>query len=47
MTDPRIALTVAQGIARLTIRRPEKQNALDAAMLDVLIDLAHEVHHTN
>lgn len=36
MTDPRIALTVAQGIARLTIRRPEKQNALDAAMLDTL-----------
>ncbi len=31
-----ITLDFAQGIARLTLRRPEKLNALDAAMLDDL-----------
>ena len=37
MTDaPRILLEVAEGIARLRLNRPEKLNALDAAMVEEL-----------
>lgn len=38
-----IELTLAGGIARLTIRRAEKLNALDAAMVDSLIPLCRQV----
>ena len=34
--DPRIALSVEGGIARLVINRPDKLNALDAEMVDAL-----------
>lgn len=39
MTDPRLRLQIDGPVARLTIARPEKRNALDAAMVDAL--LAH------
>lgn len=39
MTDPRLTLAFDGALARLTIARPEKRNALDAAMVDTL--LAH------
>lgn len=34
--DPRVALSVSGGIARLVINRADKLNALDAAMVDTL-----------
>lgn len=34
--DPRVRLAVAGGVARLTLARPEKLNALDAAMVAAL-----------
>lgn len=36
MSDPRIRLEVAGGIARITLARPEKLNALDAGMVAAL-----------
>lgn len=36
MTDPRIDLTIADGIARLVLNRPDKLNALDAEMVEDL-----------
>lgn len=36
MTDPRLRLEIDGPVARLTIARPEKRNALDAAMVDAL-----------
>lgn len=47
MTDPRLDLSIAHGIARLTIRRPEKRNALDAAMVDALIPLCRAVERSD
>ncbi|MFT3972071.1 MAG: enoyl-CoA hydratase/isomerase family protein [Amaricoccus sp.] len=36
MTDPRLRLDIDGAVARLTIARPEKRNALDAAMVEAL-----------
>ena len=36
MSERRVAYTVAEGIARLTLDRPEKRNALDEAMVRAL-----------
>lgn len=46
MSDPRLELTVAGGIARLTIRRPEKRNALDAAMVAALPALCRQIERS-
>jgi enoyl-CoA hydratase/carnithine racemase len=43
VTDPRLDLQVADGVARLTIRRADKLNALDAAMVDALLPLCRQV----
>lgn len=43
MTDPRLSLDVDDGVARLTIRRSDKLNALDAEMVDALIPLCRQV----
>lgn len=43
MTDPRLHLHLADGVARLTIRRADKLNALDAEMIDALIPLCRQV----
>lgn len=43
MTDPRLDLVIAEGVARLTIRRPDKLNALDAEMVDALIPLCRRI----
>lgn len=43
MTDARLDLAIADGVAWLTIRRPEKLNALDAAMVDALVPLCRRV----
>lgn len=44
--DPRIGLEIAGGIARLTLRRPEKRNALDDAMIAALAAACTEVDHS-
>ena len=36
MTDARLTLSLEGGIARLTLRRPERLNALDAQMIETL-----------
>lgn len=47
MTDPRLALSFDDGIARLTIRRAEKLNALDWAMVDTLIPLCRQIERSD
>ncbi len=37
MSDPRIELVVQDRVAQLTLRRPEKLNAIDADMVDALL----------
>lgn len=46
MTDARLDLAINGQIARLTIRRAEKQNALDADMVDALIPLCRAVERS-
>lgn len=46
MTDPRLELVVDGRIARMTIRRPEKLNALDADMVDALIPLCRQIERS-
>ena len=45
MSVSRIDLAVASGIARLTLNRPDKLNALDAAMMAELAARCAEVEH--
>lgn len=47
MTDPRLDLTIADGVARLTIRRSDKLNALDADMVDALAPLCREIERAD
>lgn len=44
--DPRIILSVEGGIARLVLNRPEKLNALDAAMMEALRDTCGEIERS-
>lgn len=46
MTDPRLDLRIKGGIARLTICRAEKLNALDDAMLAALIPLCRRIERS-
>jgi enoyl-CoA hydratase/carnithine racemase len=46
MTDPRLDLQLEGAVARLTIRRPEKLNALDAEMVDALIPLCRQIERS-
>ena len=47
MTDPRLDLTFDCKVARLTIRRTEKLNALDAAMVDALLPLCRQIERSD
>ena len=47
MSDPRILLALDGGIARLTLNRPEKLNALDAEMVDDLAVRAREIERSD
>jgi enoyl-CoA hydratase/carnithine racemase len=42
-----IDLSIADGIARLTVRRPDKLNALDSAMVDSLIPLCRRIESSS
>jgi enoyl-CoA hydratase/carnithine racemase len=46
MTDPRLDLQLEGAVATLTIRRPEKLNALDAEMVDALIPLCRQIERS-
>lgn len=46
MSDPRLDLSFDGAVARMTIRRPEKLNALDAAMVDALVPLCRAVERS-
>lgn len=46
MSDPRLELVLDGAIARLTIRRPEKLNALDAEMVDALVPLCRQIERS-
>ncbi|HET9069868.1 MAG TPA: enoyl-CoA hydratase-related protein, partial [Amaricoccus sp.] len=46
MSDPRLRLEIDGCVARLTIARPEKRNALDAAMVDALLPLCREIERS-
>ena len=47
MSDARIDLTVEDRIAHLTIRRAEKLNALDDAMVDALFDACRAIERSD
>lgn len=44
--DARLDLSIEAGIARLTIRRADKQNALDAEMVDALLLLCRQIERS-
>lgn len=46
MTDARLHLEITNGVANLTIRRPEKLNALDAEMVDALVPLCRRIERS-
>lgn len=47
MSDPRIDLVIADRIARLTLRRPEKLNAIDADMVDALLQACRTIERSD
>ena len=46
MTDPRLDLVIEGLVATLTIRRADKLNALDSAMVDALVPLCRQVERS-
>lgn len=46
MTDPRLDLSFDGPLAVLTIRRAQKRNALDAAMVDALLPICRQVERS-
>lgn len=46
MSDPRVRLELDGAVARLTIARPEKRNALDAAMVESFVPLCREIERS-
>ena len=47
MSDPRIELVIDNRIARLTLRRPEKLNAIDADMIDALLQACRTIERSD
>lgn len=47
MSDTRLDLAITEGIARLTIRRVDKLNALDAEMVDALAVLCRQIERSD
>ena len=47
MSDPRLELTFADKVARLVIRRADKLNALDAAMVDAVLPLCRQIERSD
>lgn len=47
MSDARIKLVVTDRVARLTLRRPEKLNAIDADMVDALLQACRTIERSD
>lgn len=47
MSDPRVELIVENSIARLTLRRPEKLNAIDADMVEALFAACRTIERSD
>jgi enoyl-CoA hydratase/carnithine racemase len=47
VSDPRIELVVADHVARLTLRRPEKLNAIDESMVDALLQACRDIERSD
>ncbi len=47
MSDPRVELVIDNRIARLTLRRPEKLNAIDADMIDALLQACRAIERSD
>lgn len=47
MSDPRIELVIEARIARLTLRRPEKLNAIDSEMIDALLQACRTIERSD
>lgn len=47
MSDPRVGLVIANRIALLTLRRPEKLNAIDADMVDALLQACRAIERSD
>lgn len=47
MSDPRLDLVLDGPVARLTLRRADKLNALDAGMVDALMPLCHRIERSD
>lgn len=47
MSDPRIGLSIENHVARITLRRPEKLNAIDEDMIDALRKACRAIEHSD
>lgn len=47
MSDPRVGLVIANRIALLALRRPEKLNAIDAEMVDALLQACRAIERSD
>ena len=47
MSDPRVGLVIANRIALLALRRPEKLNAIDADMVDALLQACRAIERSD
>ncbi len=47
MSDPRVALSIEGQLARITLRRPEKLNAIDEDMIDALLQACRIIERSD
>ncbi|MGD9479943.1 enoyl-CoA hydratase/isomerase family protein [Shinella sp. G-2] len=47
MSDPRIGLSIESQVARITLRRPEKLNAIDEDMIDALLKACRAIERSD
>ncbi|WP_421578827.1 enoyl-CoA hydratase/isomerase family protein [Shinella sp. M31] len=47
MSDPRVALSIEDHVARITLRRPEKLNAIDEDMIDALLEACRIIERSD
>ncbi|WP_438754229.1 enoyl-CoA hydratase/isomerase family protein [Pararhizobium sp. O133] len=47
MSDPRVGLSIDSQVARITLRRPEKLNAIDEDMIDALLQACRAIERSD
>lgn len=47
MSDPRVGLSIEDCVARITLRRPEKLNAIDEDMIDALLQACRVIERSD